>query len=196
MPYHVSETQTCTLGDACVYTVTFQAVDDDGAVGTDQVPVVITATATGVRARSEGYWQHQLSRQGEMDFDMTAIQCALDMVSHMSAVFNEERDASTPDAAYDVMHLQQNHGSRLEQLDRELLAVWLNFAIGACPYLGMVDTDGDGFGDAAFVDVLTAAEAVRLDSGSTDTELKIQVQILHQINNGGMARLSRANIGP
>ena len=194
LPYHVTETQTCTLGDACVYTVTFEAVDDDGAVGMDQVPVVITAT--GNRARLEGYWQHQLSRQGRMDFDMTAIQCALDIVSHMSAVFNEERDASTPDAAYDVMHLQQNQGSRLEQLDRELLAVWLNFAIGACPYLGMVDTDGDGFGDAAFVDVLTAAEAVRMDPGSTDTELEIQVEILHQINNGGMARLSRANEGP
>ena len=186
VPYHVSETQKYTFGDACVYMVTLEAVDDDGAVGMDQVPVVITAT--GRRARSEGYWQHQLSRRGNMDYDMTAIECALAIVSHMSAVFNEERDASTVEAAHDVMHLKQNHGSMTEQLDRELLTVWLNFAIGACPYLGMVDTDGDGLGDTPFADVLTTAEAVRLNPGSTDAELEAQIDILHHIRTGGMAR--------
>jgi len=193
VPHHVSETQQYTLGDASVYVVTFMAVDDDGAVGMDQVPVVITAT--GGRTRSEGYWQHQLSRRGHMDYDMTAIENALAIVSYMSAVFNEERNASTVEAAYDVMHLKQNNDSMIEQLDRELLAVWLNFAVGACPYTGMVDTDGDGLGDEAFVNVLTTAEAVRMDPGSTDAELEMQTEILHQINNGGMARLSSGHFG-
>jgi hypothetical protein len=190
VPYHVAETQTCTLGDACVYMVTFAAVDDDGDVGTDQVPVVISAV--GNRARSEGYWRHQLSQRGRTDFDMAAIQSALDIVCYMSAVFGEARDACTPNAAYEVMHLKRNRGSKLAQLDQELLAVWLNFANGACPYYGMVDTDEDGLGDTAFVDVLATAEAVRLDPNSTDEELQIQAELLHQINNGGMARAARA----
>ena len=88
------------------------------------------------------------------------------------------------------MHLKQNHGSYTEQLDRELLAVWLNFAMGACPYTGMVDTNQDGFGDMAFADALMTAEAVRLNPGSTDMDLQMQTEILHQINNGGMARLT------
>ena len=190
VPYHVVETQTWTVGDACLYMVNFKAVDDDGAVGMDEVPVVITGVTR--KTGSEGYWQHQLSRRGHMDFDMAGIKCLLDIVNHMSAVFSEARDASTVVAAHDVMHLKQNHGSWLEQLDRELLAAWLNFAIGACPYMGMVDTDGDGVGDAVFADVLVGAEMVRMDPNSTDDDLQAQIQILHQINNGGMTRTARA----
>jgi hypothetical protein len=192
VPYHVSEAQTWTVGDACVYMVGFKAVDDDGAVGMDEVPVVITAT--WAKPRSEGYWQHQLNLRGNRDLDITAIECALDIVSHMSAVFSEVRNASTVVAAYDVMHLKQNYDSLIEQLDRELLAVWLNFAMGACPYMGTVDTDGDGFGDAAFADALTTAEEVRMDPGSTDAELLRQIEILHQINNGGMGRITNMTI--
>jgi hypothetical protein len=191
VPYHVSETQTYAFDDACVYWVTFEAVDDDGAVGMDQVPVLVTGDPEeGHRPRSEGYWQHQVSRRGHMDYDMTEIECALGIVCHISTVFSEARDACDVEAAHDVMHLKQNHGSRLEQLDRELLAVWLNFAVGACAYQGMVDIDGDGIGDATFEDVLSTAEAVRLDPGSTDKELKEQTDILHQINNGGMIRFA------
>ncbi len=188
VPYHVTESQTYTVAGACVHMVSFMAVDDDGAVGLDQVPVVVTGTADKVR--SEGYWQHQLSRVGHTDFTLSEILCLLNIVSHMSTVFNEERDASTTQAAYDVMHLKQNYGSMAEQLDRELLAAWLNFANGARPYLGLIDTDGDDVGDATFADLITTAEAVRLNPGSTDEELEIQVEIVHKINIGGKSRVS------
>jgi hypothetical protein len=188
VPYHVTETQTHTITDACVYMVTFSAIDDDGAIGMDQVPVVVTGT--GNRVRSEGYWQHQLGGQGKVNFSPAELQCALDIASHMSAVFSEVRDASTPEAGYDVMHLGHNDGSMIEQLDRELLAVWLNFAVGACPYLGLVDTDFDDVDDTPFADALVTAEAVRLNPASTDAELEMQVEILHRINHRGPNRLN------
>ena len=38
----------------------------------------------------------------------------------------------------------------MQQLDRQLLTAWLNFANGAFEYGELVDTDGNGVGDTAF----------------------------------------------
>lgn len=166
-----------------MYLVGFKAVDDDLAFSEDHVPVIITET--GNRARPEGYWQHQLSGDGKSDFDAGTIENYLAIVGHMSAVFNEARDASTIEKAHDVLFLKQNNGSATEQLDRELLVVWLNFANGAIEYMELLDTDKDGTGDTPFADVVAAAEVVRLNPNATKSEIKEQTNILHHVKQMG-----------
>ena len=178
-PRDVTDTRTHTFVDACLYGIDFLVDDDDGGHGEDQATVIITGN--GDKARSEGYWQHQYSGNGEIDFDQATLECYLAIASYASTVFDEERDASTIEQAFDVLFLKQNQGSEREQLDRELLTVWLNFANGSIEYLELLDTDQDGMGDTSFADVVAAAEAVRLDPGATDKEIREQTNILHHI---------------
>jgi hypothetical protein len=129
--------------------------------------------------RREGYWQHQCSGNGQVDFDTERLECYLSIVEHMSMVFDEVRDISTPDMAYDVLFMRHNGGSALEQLDRELLVAWLNYANGGIAYDELLDTDDDGLGDTFLVDLLLAAETVRLNPNSEVREIKAQTRILH-----------------
>ena len=99
----------------------------------------------------------------------------------MSAVFSEVRDASTIEKAHDVLFLKQNQGSAIEQLDRDLLVLWLNFANGGILHTQLVDTDKDGVGDTPMIYVVMAAESVRLDPNATDKEIREQTRILHLI---------------
>jgi len=180
VPHDVTEKQTHAFGDACLYNISFMAVDDDGGHGEDNVAVIITGGADN-RARLEGYWQHQYSGKGKIDFDQATLEGYLAIVGYMSTVFNEARDAPTIEQAHDVIFLKQNDGSAIEQLDRELLVVWLNFANGAIGYMELVDTDKDGIGDTLFADVVAVAEGVRLNSDATKVEIKEQTNILHHI---------------
>jgi hypothetical protein len=180
VPYDVTESQTHAFDEACVYLIRFAAVDDDGAEAVDQVAVVI-AGGLGNWARSEGYWQHQLRGNGRTDFDAASLECYLAVIGHMSAVFNEARDASTIEAAHDVLFLKKNGGRAIEQLDRELLVVWLNFVNGAVGYTQLVDTDEDYIPDTPFVNAVAAAESVRLDPFATVEEIKRQTEIVHHI---------------
>jgi hypothetical protein len=188
VPHEVSETRSHTFGAACLYNVAFKAVDDDLAFAEDRVPVVITPAA-GNRARLEGYWQHQFGQNGAVDFDPAALDCLLNIVGHLSAVFSETRGASTIQSAHDVLHLQQNGGSARERLDRELLVTWLNCANGAFGYLQVIDTDRDGIGDTPFASVMAAAEVVRLNPGATTGALNEQTRILHTINAGRVGQV-------
>ena len=167
-PRDVTDVRSHTFGDACLYEISFLVDDDDGGHGEDQAMVIINGDAG--KARSEGYWQHQYSGKGKIDFDRATLECYLAMVGYMSTVFDEERDASTIEQAYDVLFLKKNRGSEREQFDRELLTVWLNFANGALEF-----TDISG--------VVATAESVRLDPSATDKEIRRQTKILHQINH-------------
>ena len=71
-----------------------------------------------------------------------------------------------------------------QQLDRQLLTAWLNFANGGVEYLEMLDTDGNGSLDTSFIDVMTNAENVRLNPASTRAQLQAQRDILTRINEG------------
>jgi len=176
----VTEMQTHAFDYARLYDVSFMADDDDGGHGEDHVAVIITANAD--KARMKGYWQHQYSGKGKIDFDEATLEGYLTIVSHMSTVFNEARDTSTIEKAHDVFFQKQNKGSAIEQLDRELLVVWLNFANGAIDYMELVDSDLDGIVDTPFADVVAAAEVVRLDPDATKEETKRQTQILHHVS--------------
>jgi hypothetical protein len=181
VPHEVSETRPHTFGATCLYDVAFRAVDDDDAFAEDRVPVVITSM-TANRARMEGYWQDQFGQDDDVDFDAPALECLLNIVGHLSAAFSEGLDASTIENAYKVLHLRQNGGSAREQLDRELLVTWLNFANGAFGYTQSMDTNRDGVGDTPFASMMAAAELVRSNSGATTAALNEQTRILHAAN--------------
>jgi hypothetical protein len=180
-PYAVTETQTHEFGGACVYQVTLTATDDDLDAGQDQVAVIVSGPSSAT-ARLEGYWQHQLGRMGSTDFDDAALECYLRVVEYMSAVFGELRDVSSLASAHNVIFMQENGGDPLEQLDRELLVVWLNFAHGAIGYDALVDTDGDGLSDTPFGDALAAVEALRADPAATAQAIRTVTRILHGVS--------------
>ena len=78
--------------------------------------------------------------------------------------------------------MNQNAGTAIQQLDRELLAAWLNFANGAFDLNELVDTDGNGTDDTRSATVMANAEAVRLNPASTEAQMHAQRNILQRIN--------------
>jgi hypothetical protein len=166
-PRDITDMKTHAFSEACLYMISFSALDDDGGTGLDTANVIITGNAD--KNRSQGYWQHQYSRNGNTDFADEELECFLAIVGYVSTVFDEERDASTIEKAFDVLFMQQNAGSAAEHFDRQLLTTLLNFADGSLEW-----TDID--------DVIATAEAVRLDPTSSDAELRQQRRILAHLD--------------
>jgi hypothetical protein len=181
-PNDAADARTHAFNRACLYDVTFKSVDDDNAFGEDHTSILITQP--GGTARLDGYWQHQLAGDGSV-LDRSVINCYLAIVARVSSIFGELRSVATPEDAYGVLNLAQNAGSEREQLDREILVSWLNFASGAIGYTQMLDSNGDGIADAPFSQVLQNAEAIRRNPAATAKALKEQTQIIHQISVRG-----------
>ena len=180
-PRDVTEAQSHAFGLACLYVIAFRSTDDDGGTTTDNANVIIAGNAS--LERNAGYWQTQY-RPRPTAFSEEQRICYLDIAGFMSLVFNEVRDASTVPNAFDVLSVKQNEGIALQQLDRQLLTAWLNFANGAFEYGELVDTDGNGVGDTAFSVVMTTAESIRLNPASTEAQLYAQRDILQHVNGG------------
>jgi hypothetical protein len=175
-----TDSRTHTFGDACFYTVGFSVTDDDtGTSATDHVAVIITGNAT-VR-QNAGYWLTQY-RPRPTAFTEKQRKCFLQIAGFMSLVFDEVNDASTVAKAFDILYVGGNNGSAKQQLDRQLLTAWLNFANGAFNLGTLVDTNKDKIPDTAFATVISNAEAVRLNSSSTAAQLRAQRDVLEAIN--------------
>ena len=166
---------------ACMYDAVFNVTDDDGGSDSDTVKVLITGPPS--LSRDAGYWQHQYRGNGKIDFTTARLECYLEIAAFLSNVFNEVRDASTIQKAHDDIFVAGLRGTLSEQLDRQLLTSWLNFANGGVEYTEMLDTDRNGSLDTAFVDAMATAEAVRLDAGATREQLEAQRDILGRINS-------------
>jgi len=179
-PRDVTDMKTHAFGDACYYNVGFLADDDDGGHGEDDTDVVIVGNADLIR--SAGYWYKNYRRVGRRFFTEEELQCYLDIVNHLSSVFSEETDASDLDAAEEVFDPSHSRGDIRVQLDRQLLAVWLNFANGTIEYDELVDTDFDLAPDTELVTFLCAAEAARLNPATTDSDLEDLKNLLEAIN--------------
>lgn len=177
-PRTVTDPEPHAFGDACFYTVTFGAHDDDLGSAFDQVAVIIAGSAS--QQRGAGYWQTQY-RPRPTAFTEARRQCYLAITRFMSTVFNEHRLLDTVAQAFDVLAINLNSGSATEKLDRELLAAWLNFANGAFDLTELVDTDGDGVADTSFASVMATAESVRIGP-SSDAQKLAQRDILQEIN--------------
>ncbi|MDQ4134443.1 MAG: PKD domain-containing protein [Actinomycetota bacterium] len=179
-PRDVTDSQTHTFGDACLYDVGFGAADDDGGSAADTSKVIIAGNAEFMRGA--GYWEHQYRGNGRTALSTAQRECYLAIAGHMSQVFDEVRDASKMAKAKDVLWVNLNRGTMKEIFDRALLVAWLNFANGAVDLAQLVDTDGDGVLDTDFGSVLAAAEAVRLDPDHTRSALEPQKNILERVN--------------
>lgn len=178
-PRDVTDTKTHAF-DACLYTVGFFAEDDDGGAAQDTADVAIVGNADVVR--SAGYWFKSYRGNGRAFFSNEQLSCYLDIVNHLSAVFSEEVDADSTGDAAEVLDPSHSRGDIRVQLDRQLLAVWLNFANGAVEHDQLVDTDGDGLPDTALLTFLCTAETVRLNPGTTHSELEDLKDLLEAIN--------------
>lgn len=180
-PRDVVDAQSHVFGDACTYQVGFASADDDGGTATDVVSVLILGNAN--KARPSGYWSHQYRREGSTDFDDATLTCYLEIVDFVSDVFHEVRDASTFAAARSLLFTQGNSVTKRDQLDRDLLTTWLNFANGAVGWNEMVDTNSNGVPDTVFHVALETAETVRLNPASTPAQFDAQRAILQSIND-------------
>ncbi|MEO6711903.1 MAG: multicopper oxidase domain-containing protein, partial [Mycobacteriales bacterium] len=165
---------------ACLYDVGFGVRDDDGGTGSDTIAVIITGTPT--LSRGAGYWQTAYKGTGGAGYSAAQLQCFLDIAAFLSDDFNEVRNASTIPHAYNDIFVKGLKGDMKEQLDRQLLAAWINFANGGVEYNEMLDTDNNGSLDTSFITVMTNAELVRLNPASTKAQLQVQRDILTRIN--------------
>jgi FtsP/CotA-like multicopper oxidase with cupredoxin domain len=179
-PRDINHAASHTFSGACFYTVTFNSADDDSGTDTDSVAVVITGTPK--MSRGAGYWQtaYQLRKGG--GFTAAQLNCFLAIAAFYSNVFNETRNASTIPIAYNNIFVGGLNGNMREQLDRQLLTAWANFANGGVEYNELLDTDGNGTLDTTFANVMATAEAVRNNLASTKAQLQAQRDILVRIN--------------
>ena len=177
-PRTVTDSQPHAFSDACFYTVTFGARDDDAGSASAQVAVIIAGHAAD--QRGAGYWQTQY-RPRPTAFSEARRQCYLAIARFMSAVFSETRPLATVEQAFDVLKINNNAGDARQKLERELLTAWLNFANGAFDLTELVDTNGDGTADTQFATVMGNAEAVLLNP-SSDAQKLAQRDILERIN--------------
>ena len=180
-PRDVTDTQSHAF-TACLYDVGFKAVDDDGGMSpTDTVKVLVTGSADG--GRQSGYWAHQYRMKGSGDFDAKTLTCYLQIAGFVSKVFHDARDVSTFDKASKLLFSSGKSVSKRDQLDRDMLTAWLNFANGAVGYAELVDTDANGTKDTQFHTALETAEAVRLNASATPAQLDQQRLIVSRIND-------------
>ncbi len=179
-PRDVTDIQSHAYAAACLYEITFSALDDDGGSDADMTDVVIVGNAEQIR--SAGYWRHNFRQKGRVFFTEDELICFLDMVNHLSSVFSEEVDADSIEDAEEVLNPAGSKGDIRVQFDRQLLALWLNFANGAVGYDEEVDTDFDGEPDTPLLEVLCDAEQARLDALTPDSELENWKNILEAVN--------------
>jgi hypothetical protein len=176
-PRNLTESQSAHLSFACHYVVTFRVTDDDGGQTTDTLDMIIVGSAT--RARSADYWKSKYQHASDLGMLSGNQLSYLEIVRHMSRVFDEAASTATVGDAYAILSAT---ATARERLDRQLLAAWLNFANGAIGYTQLVDTDGDGTADTSFATVMASAEAVRLNPAATTAQLDAQAALLSHLN--------------
>ena len=179
-PRDVTDVQVHAFADACLYEVSFAGLDDDGGTDSDSTDVIIVGNAELIR--SAGYWYHQYRGNGRIFFTAEELQCYLDIVNHLSALFSEAVDADSRPDAKAVLDPSHSGGDIRVQLDRQLLALWLNFANGAIDYDTLVDTNFDDVPDTPLLDVLCAAEAARLNPATPASVLENWKNIVEAVN--------------
>lgn len=179
-PRNVAHDTTHSFSGACLYTVTFTAADDDTGTDSDTVQVIVTGTPT--LSRGAGYWQTAYQAKKTSPFTTAQLNCFLAISAAFSTVFNETRAADTIPTAYNDIFVKGLKGDMRQQLDRQLLAAWINFANGGVELNELLDTDNNGSLDTTFANVMATAEAVRNNLASTKTQLQAQRDILMRIN--------------
>jgi hypothetical protein len=180
-PRDVTDLQSHAWSEACLYTVSLTAADDDGGQASTEASVMIAGTSG--QARGAGYWLPHYRGNRSNAFSPETLSCYLQIAEHMSEVFDEARSGTGSfDEAVGVLHTGGSQGDLSQELDQQLLAAWLNFANGAFGWTDLVDTTGDGVPDTPFSTAVATAEQVRLDPGAAREELEEQKNVLEAVN--------------
>ena len=165
-------------GEACLYELGVEVVDDDGGSASDQAAVLVTGNATV--SKGQGWWKNQYRVKKSNDFTPAELQCFLDIVNHLSLVFSEHKDADSRADAERVFHSPPKSPADVI-FDQHALGAWLNFANGSVGLATPVDTDGNGVPDTTFGAALLVAESVRVNPASTSAQIKAQKDIVERI---------------
>ena len=183
-PRDVTDNQSHTFGDACLYTTAFSSADDDSGLSpTDTVKVIVGGNA--LAAMKSDQWKEEFNHRDLSQFTDAELNCYLAIAAYASNVFNETRDASTITAALVVLRHKEPDflTTEIRELDQELLAAWLNFANGGLSLAQLIDTNNDHIADTPFATVMTNAEAIRNNPLSTKNQLKDQRSLLQRVND-------------
>ena len=180
-PRVVTDSRSHAFGQACTYDVVFSALDDDAGAASDTIKVLIVGNEDD--GRPTGYWAQQYRQRGGVEIDAATLTCYLEIAAFVSKVFNEARDASTFAKAQAILFDQGVSVSKRNQLDRDLLTAWLNFANGAVGWDELVDTNRNGIPDTSFHQAMQTAEAVRLNPSATQAQIDAQRAKVQSIND-------------
>jgi hypothetical protein len=180
-PRDVTDVKSHAFGQACTYDIGFSALDDDSGSASDTIKVLITGNEDD--GQPSGYWAHQYRQRGAIDFDNVTLTCYLEIAAFVSRVFHEARDVSTFQRAQALLFSQVRPVTKYDQLDRDLLTAWLNFANGAVEWNDQVDTNANGSPDTPFHEAMRTAESVRLNPSATEAQIDAQRAIVQSIND-------------
>ena len=127
------------FADACLYTVTTTASDDDGLSTTLTTPVVVTAPLGFVPA-SSNYWSQQFlsgARSPRGGMSAATLRCYLQIARHLSP----ELGSNLTSSAASIL-AGTGPTSRVAQLRQQLLTVLLDFANGSWNWTQVVGPKG------------------------------------------------------
>jgi hypothetical protein len=201
---HVTSTFTAAPSEPCLYGVSVDVADADGGDGgLDHAALIVQ------RPRADGddtlrNFGALKSRIDDGIITQDQVRCYLDMAGHLSAVLlgtsevdgddgTDETPWSTRNGVTDVTELDglqpwlftTDMGSakgklakEQRKLDRSLLAAWFNFADGAVGWETELEVG------TPFWQTIAEVEAVRLDAGSSSTQVADARRRLWQIGLG------------
>jgi hypothetical protein len=180
-PRDVTDVRGHAWTQPCLYQVVLTVSDDDGGSAADDTWVVVTGTDSRVRA--PGYWfnQYDLTRSNSQRLSEATLGCYLEIVRHLSRVFDFFVPVDTFEQARDILNTKQTSNDR-QIMQRQLLAAWLNVANGSTRWFDLVDTDGNRTADTPLHVVLAQSEALRLDPTATRAQLLAQENVLKIVN--------------
>lgn len=176
-PFSASDTVSQTIDELGAYTLSVTVSDDDGGSATASVSILVTGD--GERSRSLGYWRHQTSGTGKVDYEPADLEALLGVVDVSSAVFPVD-STTTVETAADALHpAGSEFGPKAEA---QLLAAWLNLAAGGVTWDERIDTDGDGDPDRTVGDLLIEADRIVADPSASDADLERAKDLAEAIN--------------
>ena len=133
----------------------------------------VIVVGNDTQRRTAGYWKQQYTGKGGGLLPVAVRQCYLDIANFLSARF----DGVTSSQAERILN---DTRTPLQQLERQLLAAWLNVADGSIGYDQLVDTNNNGSVDTPF-SVFAAAVEARINT-ATNAQRTADANTLERIN--------------
>jgi subtilisin family serine protease len=181
-PRAFTRTVSHTYTQACTRTVSVRASDDDGGASPNRSrPVVVLGTST--TRRSLAWWSSEY-RGLTSNVRAADRTCLLSTARALSTVFVEKRALTTTADAVAVLRPASPTTAR-SRLDAQLLAVWLDVAIGAVDLGDPLDSDLSGSPDTTVGAFLASTEATRNASSASSSALAPLTTVLARISTTG-----------